>query len=88
MLPSHKLIASFDIDDGSLDGISPQTCFVLGTEWQRFYEMLKHNQPFNQLIHAENVPRLLLLAERSHRFVEHSVLPGGWARIVVGNSTD
>jgi len=88
MVSTQKLIASFEVDDGSLDGLSLQKCFVLGTEWERFHRKLQLQTPFVELVHKENIKRLVRIAEKHHRFVEHSVIEFGWAKIVVGDQID
>ena len=87
-MKSWKLVESFDVDDGSLDGLSPQLCFVLGTEWEKFFQRLATGASFSDLIHANNAERLVRLAERRGRFVEHSCHEPGWVRITVGGFTD
>ena len=83
--PKYRLLEGFEIDDDSLGGLSPEKCFVLGAEWQAFLQKLKQNSPFVEMIHDENVGRLVRLAERHQRFVEHSFAETpGFTKIVVG----
>jgi hypothetical protein len=80
------LAESFEIDDESLLGLTPQRCFVLGAEWEMFHGKLRLGLPFVDLVHSENTARLVRLVERHKRFVEHSQFEQGWTKIVVGNS--
>ena len=37
-----ELIEGFDIDNGELEGLTPQECFIIGVEWcQFFFQMLR-----------------------------------------------
>jgi len=82
-----NLVESFEIDDESLAALSPQKCFALGIEWEMFHRKLRLGVPFVDLIHTENASRLVRLAERHKRFVEHSSFEAGWTKIFVGDST-
>jgi hypothetical protein len=88
MVSMQKLVESFEVDNGSLDGLSLQKCFVLGTEWERFHRKLQLRTPFAELVHKENVNRLVRMAENHRRFVEHSAIECGWVKIVVGDQID
>ena len=58
----------FDIDDGELDGKTPQRCFVLGYELAMVKCRLEHNaESFTQLIHADNRDRIEKACEKSER---------------------
>jgi hypothetical protein len=57
-MPNFGLIKSFEIDDGQLDGLSPQEVFVLGYELADVDRQLKTRKPFSRLIHAENRHRI------------------------------
>jgi hypothetical protein len=52
------LIKSFDVDDGQLDGISPQQCFVLGYELAQVDGLLAQPDAFTRIVHAENADRI------------------------------
>ena len=84
-MQSFEIIESFEIDDGSLSGLSPEKCFVLGVEWESFLRKLRSGSSFVEIVHAENAERLVRLVERHGRFVEHSVFSSGWTRIVAGS---
>lgn len=52
------LIKSFSIDNGELEGLSPQECFVLGYELATIDERLKVAAAWTQMVHAENRTRI------------------------------
>jgi hypothetical protein len=81
------LIEPFDVDDGSLKGISPEYAFALGVEWCFFRQRLATGKPFKMLCLPENVKRLVALAERHRRFVEdRQTTCVDWIQIWVGDS--
>lgn len=58
------LVESFQIDDGSLDGLSRQECFVLGYEFLQFCHALNSfSEGNNHLVHIANAGRLAKAAE-------------------------
>ena len=63
------LVAPFHIDDGELDGLSPQMCFVLGCEFQLVRScmtsalVIKEGGPFTEVVHLQNRERLTKLAD-------------------------
>lgn len=61
------LVRPFDIDDGQLDGLTPQQCFVLGYELAQFDARLATGEEFECLIHAENRERVDAAIERESR---------------------
>ena len=81
------LVEPFDVDDGSLTGATPQECFALGVEWCMFRQRLRSGQPFVELIMKKNAARLVGLAERGGRFVEHHPVCAGWVKVIVGNQS-
>jgi hypothetical protein len=80
-----SLAEPLDIDDGSLEGLSPQECFLLGVEWQKFRTRLSSGKPFTDRALASNADRITKLAERSQRFVEARPATNGWVSITVGD---
>ena len=80
-----ELVEPFDVDDGSLVGLSPAMCFTLGVEWEQFRQHLKDAQPFSILVIDKNADRLVALAERHGRFIEHHPQCEGWTMLIVGN---
>src|SRR5436190_23824872 len=57
-MANFGLIKSFDIDDGQLDGLSSQQCFVLGYELAEVDCLLKIDQPIKRPVHADNRERI------------------------------
>jgi hypothetical protein len=86
-MTEFTLIEPFDVDDGSLDGLTKEACFALGVEWCMFRQKLRAGQPFSELVMKKNAHRLSKLAERNGRFVEHHPACAGWVKIVVGNQS-
>jgi len=83
---TFELVVPFDIDDGSLNGLSVQEAFALGVEWATFRERLKKGLPFRELCLANNAKRLEKLASRYGRFSECKHTPAhGWAEVWVGS---
>jgi hypothetical protein len=62
---------SFGIDNGELDGLSPQECFVLGCEWQSVISTADQNpdRPLSFTVHASNKDRLEKAITRRSRAV-------------------
>jgi len=85
-MQTHHLVEPFEIDDGSLNGLTVQEAFALGVEWAMFRERLKCGKPFRDLCMAKNAERLEKLAERNGRFSESQhIAARGWAAIWVGS---
>ena len=80
----YDLIEPFNVDDGSLLGLSPAVCFALGAEWEAFRKKLTVGAPFTDLVMSHNARRLSAMAERHCRFAEHHSHCDGWSVIVVG----
>jgi hypothetical protein len=55
---AYELFRPFDIDDGQLDGQSPQQCFVLGYELAEIDALLKLPAEIKKPVHAENRERI------------------------------
>lgn len=64
------LVESFGIDDGQLEGLRPQECFVLGYELADISRRVdESNKGFSCLFHAENRQRISnALIKRNRRF--------------------
>lgn len=84
-MQTHELVEPFDVDDASLDGLTPQVCFSLGVEWQMFRARLADGETFTTIVLASNAERLTKMAERHRRYVEHRPANDGWAEITVGD---
>lgn len=52
------LIKSFDIDDGQLDGLRVQECFVLGYELGEIDKLLVSKERIQRPVHADNRSRI------------------------------
>ena len=58
----------FGIDDGELDGLNPQQCFVLGYELATITSAADHSgDGFERRVHAANRVRLADALERRNR---------------------
>jgi len=83
---TSKLVEPFDIDDGSLKGLTPEYAFALGVEWQLFRQQLETGKPFKVLCLPQNRNRFVKMAERHRRFVEdRQTACVEWSEIWVGD---
>jgi hypothetical protein len=57
-MSSFGLIKRFDIDDGELDSLSAQECFVLGYELAQIDAALEHGDEIRKPVHADNRARI------------------------------
>lgn len=82
-LPDDMTLAEdFWIDDGQLDGLTPQQCFVLGVEYETIARLLrKPRKQFFKVIHSTNERRLLRLAEKLGRKVTSRWLNDDWCEL-------
>ena len=78
-----RLVEPFDTD--GLASVTPELAFTLGVEWAMFRRKLRKRQPFRELVISHNADRLVRMAERHGRFVEHHPHCDGWTEIVVGD---
>lgn len=63
------LIERFFIDDGELEGLTPQECFVLGYEMAEVSALADKDEGFQKMVHAQNNQRLkAALAKRGREF--------------------
>lgn len=54
-----RLTESFNIDDGQLDGMTPQECFVLGYELAKLAAQAENDKSgFCCFVHADNKERI------------------------------
>lgn len=78
-----RLEEPFDVDDGELDGLTPQQCFTLGVEWSNIRAAADSDRlddPF--LIHELNVPRIKAIARRRKDLILYvQRIEHGWAWI-------
>ncbi len=61
------LVKSFQIDNGELNGINPQNCFVLGYELAQIDRLLKEPSEIQRPVHADNKIRIKSACEDSNR---------------------
>ena len=81
-----ELVEPFEIDDGSLCGLTAEYAFALGVEWQLFRQQLSTGKPFKVLCLPENRSRFVAMAERHRRFVEdRQTACVDWSEIWVGD---
>lgn len=62
---NYELLASYGIEDGSVDDLHPRDAFVLGVEWESVWSALNHS-PSNSLellVTRLSVARLTKLAQ-------------------------
>ena len=57
-LNKSKLLQSFFIDDGQLEGLPNHQCFVLGVEWQMVYSQILEGFAFSRALRIENKDRI------------------------------
>lgn len=61
------LVRPFGIDDGELDGLRPNEIFVLGYECCKIDELLEKPDAICELLHAENIDRIVSQVKRKGR---------------------
>ena len=83
----YELKEPFHIDDGELDGLSPQVIFCLGVEYQMIRQSLEHGEAFERTMHVENQHRVALLLDRSNRVYRYQFMQDdpseGWVHLTV-----
>lgn len=86
-MANFGLIKSFAIDDGQLDGLSAQECFVLGYELAQVDHLLSSGHAIRQPVHVENRERLEASCRDAERTFTISWLEGdvseSWLMLVV-----
>jgi len=90
---NYILLESFGIDNGELDGLTPQECFVLGYELSKVsWRAETDHGEFKTLIHAENRSRIVTaLAKRNRPHLitwMRNDLSEGWLELLVYKSED
>ena len=64
----YGLVRSFSIDDGELEGLSSQECFVLGYELATVdHKLTTVTEGFTQTVHSENITRIQEYCSRLNR---------------------
>jgi len=86
------LIKSFQIDNGELDGLTAQECFVLGYELAQIDQLLKATTEIHQPVHADNRTRIAAACDDAGRSYRLTWLQGdvseSWLLLEVAASTD
>ena len=67
MSEGYELFKPFDIDDGQLDGLTAQQCFVLGYELAEVDALLKLPAEIQKPVHAGNRERIERWCKESGR---------------------
>jgi hypothetical protein len=67
---------SFSIDDGELDGLSSQQCFVLGYELAQIDHLLEKADGISKPVHADNRERIEAACDDAGRPHRLNWLPG------------
>ena len=74
-MAEYELFQPFGIDDGELDGKSPQECFVLGYELAQVDMLLRDGAAFERPIHADNFERITKSCLKARRGYEITWMP-------------
>ena len=90
-MSSFGLLKSFDIDNGELDAMSPQQCFVLGYELAQVDGLLAMDQEINKPFNADNRSRIEAACRESGRQYRIQWLQGdeseSWMQLQVPRRT-
>lgn len=85
------MMEPFDVDNGELDGLTPQQCFVLGYECRMVHEMLEDQREIeDQPVHAANRERLMRMAIRRGApiHITKDTDEDGWCHMTLGKGAD
>lgn len=87
-MSNFGLVKSFNIDDGQLDGLSPQQCFVLGYELSEIDRLLEADAPIQKTINSANRERIAKACQDACREFKLSWFENdpseGWMMLNVG----
>lgn len=75
-MSNFGLIKRFDIDDGELDGLSSQQCFVLGYELAQIDSLLSSKNAIRKPVNADNRARIEAACRDSGREFRLTWMPG------------
>lgn len=75
-MANFGLKKSFGIDDGELDELNRQECFVLGYELAQIDSLLESNAPIHKPVHADNRHRIEAACDDAKREHRMTWLPG------------
>lgn len=78
MATEYGLVEPFDIDNGQLEGLTPQKCFVLGYELAQLSAEWEAGESPKKPVHPENRERLQAAAEKRGRTVTFTVYHDDW----------
>lgn len=78
------LVQPFYIDNGELDGLSPQQIFVLGWEFCRIGYLLDKGEPFEQQFHSDNEARVRKMLNDKKVTGYQIYVHDDWPLLVVG----
>lgn len=91
-MSNFGLIKSFEIDNGELDGLRLQDCFVLGYELAQIDELLKQPNAIVKPVHALNQNRIKKSCEDAERSFKLYWSPGdsseSWMMLEVASALD
>jgi hypothetical protein len=82
----------FEIDGDELDGMSPQECFALGVEWQKYYqwcldfESLRPLPHTMQLMNSANLNRLTGLLSKHNVPYRTRWATDDWIEVMLGEN--
>lgn len=78
----YQMVEPFYVDDGELDGLSPQQIFVLGFEFSQIRTRLFQEMAFDMPFHSENESRVRKMLDR-HNAVYEIYIHDDWPQLVV-----
>lgn len=85
MSDEYKPVTMFGIDDGELDGLTSQQCFVLGYELCLVAGSLGQTSPGESChaIHPENLDRIRVVAGMCHRRTTIRAYDDNWFELTI-----
>lgn len=79
---NYHMEFDFNIDDGQLDGLSPQQVFVLGVEFGRLYQdVTEVGEDVGTQVHVENLDRIERLARQEGWVLHVRARDDHWATV-------
>lgn len=82
----YRLVDPFDIDNGELNGLTPQEVFALGYEYGVIREKIESREPFEMQFHSDNYDRIKSLCKRREWLNWELYLHDDWPLLVVSPS--
>jgi hypothetical protein len=80
------IVEPFDIDNGELDGISPQNIFCMGYEFCQVRDMLVSGETISKPVHSDNASRIKRMCIRQRRLVKIDTMRDGWSWMEVADT--